>query len=84
MRKKIEWLWERLDKDTYRAKVIGGWIVKSGWTPEEREVDLSMIFVPDRDHEWVIVQIIKPEESAPSKLAKDFMASSPAKKKSVI
>lgn len=68
MRKKIEWQFELLHKrhegnlqeSASRAKVIGGWIVIHTWVikgiPSE-----SMVFIPDRDHEWTILQPIKAE-----------------------
>ena len=65
MRKKIEWMWETVDEETSRAKVIGGWIVlhvkttkavsKSGSNVQQSE---SMIFVADRDHEWHLIEPI--------------------------
>ena len=50
MRKRFEWQWEELDSHTRRAKVIGGWVVNSYLGKAE-----SMVFVPDRDHEWHIL-----------------------------
>lgn len=52
----IKFEWERLDNECQRAKVIGGWIVRS------RDVDdcntqytvESMVFVSDVKHEWKI------------------------------
>lgn len=48
--------WERLDGNTERAEVIGGWLVRS------RDVDAcnsyytveSMVFVPDEQHLWSV------------------------------
>lgn len=70
MRKKIEWLWEKLDENTFRAKVIGGWLIlhtnhivitdskkRDGVSQSE-----SMTFVCDRDHEWVIVEPFNPAD----------------------
>lgn len=60
MRKKIEWQWEKLDDATWRAKVIGGWLVKSeyclGKTPAT-----TMAYVIDRDHEWHVIPPLAPE-----------------------
>lgn len=71
MRKKIEWLWERLDEATWRAKVIGGWLVKTEYA-EGKLVATSMTFIPDRDHEWAIA-IPKPDiQVERSDIAKDF------------
>lgn len=41
----IEFKWERLTKhsSTFRAKVIGGWVVSD---------DVGLVFVPDPNHEW--------------------------------
>lgn len=45
-------LWEKLDDGEYRARVIGGWLVKvygpSFWTP----TPMSICFVPDENHTW--------------------------------
>lgn len=35
-----------------RAKVFGGWIVKSSFVGETTSE--SMVFMPDKDHEWLI------------------------------
>lgn len=62
MRKKLEWEWESLDESTQRAKVIGGWLVlRLGATDVEKGKSgkiifrESMTFVPDRDHDWIIM-----------------------------
>ncbi len=47
---KINFDWECLLGTTYRAKVIGGWIVRN----EEFERSESMVFVPDPNHQWEI------------------------------
>jgi len=67
MRKKIEWSWERLDESTYRAKVIGGWIIlhtNHTTITDSKKRDMvqteSMQFVPDRDHEWAIAAAFNP------------------------
>lgn len=57
MRKKIEWVWEVLDETTSRAKVIGGWLIRSRSSQTE-----SMIFLPDRDHEYTIIAPIASTE----------------------
>ena len=59
MRKKIEWLWEELDTKTFRAKVIGGWVLKC---LEGKAI--STIFIADRDTEWTIIQPVKEVEAA--------------------
>lgn len=56
MRKKLHWEWEVLDAHTNRAKVMGGWIVRSEYVlPKEKLCCTSMVFVPDHDHEWHIL-----------------------------
>ncbi len=50
MRKRFEWQWEKLDKNTKRAKVIRGWLVHTSGGKSE-----TMVFVPDLDHEWHIL-----------------------------
>ena len=53
MRKKFKWQWENLDANTWRAKVVGGWLflreVSTG-----KDITSSMVFVSDRDHEMMI------------------------------
>jgi hypothetical protein len=74
MRKKIEWQWEKLDGNTLRAKVIGGWIVRciggllktevtSVKDAKSLPMSESMVFVPDRDHEWVIAPVFNPSDA---------------------
>lgn len=46
---KIKFQWERIDQQTERAKVIGGWIVWSFGSGDNG----SMVFVPDPKHEWI-------------------------------
>ncbi len=61
MRKKIEFVWEELDKSTRRVKVIGGWIVQCKVFEEGKKgvmISESSVFIMDRDHEWTIVQPI--------------------------
>jgi len=41
--KKIEFEWEYISIQAFRAKVFGGWVVKS---------QEAMVFVPDVNHEW--------------------------------
>lgn len=79
MRKKMEWQWEMIEElndgmlQTYRAKVIGGWVLKS--ITQNLKVKLmteSMVFIADRDHEWTIVQPLKAEEPKTTNKAADF------------
>jgi hypothetical protein len=53
MRKKLPWEWEKLDTETFRAKVVGGWVLKSISMGRKCQ---SMTFVHDIDHEWMIMQ----------------------------
>lgn len=62
MRKKIEWKLEKLDDHTYRAKVIGGWIVTKAIFHPKGGVTESMVFVADRDHEWEIAIPFDPRD----------------------
>ena len=68
MRMKLQWKWERLDNNTIRAKVIGGWILCHYSTrmikQNLEETSESMSFIPDRDHEWIILPTEKPIETA--------------------
>ena len=52
MRKQFDWKWEELDEYTFRAKVIGGWLVHCACSKNKSE---SLVFVADRDHEWHIL-----------------------------
>lgn len=48
---KIKFEWKRIGDMTYRAKVIGGWIV------EHIDCDRpTLVFIPDSNHEWEIEQ----------------------------
>lgn len=46
----IEFKWECLDEFTDRAKVIGGWIVRSQWGFHSQ----AMVFINDPHHSWKI------------------------------
>lgn len=68
MRKKIEWQWEKLDENTLRAKVIGGWLVNYMITIDNEKgkdigISQSMQFVADRDHEWAIAPVFNPSDA---------------------
>lgn len=41
--------WERIDENTWRAKVYKGWVVKVYSTFDE---SFSVCFVPDPMHAW--------------------------------
>jgi hypothetical protein len=75
MRKKIEFAWEVLDETTHRAKVIGGWIVRSQWGQPKTGLALTSVFISDRDHEWCLPKLIDEQKPQPSKLvAAEFTA----------
>lgn len=57
MRKQIEWQWEQLDEVSWRSKVIGGWLLLHMSGTE------SMVFVSDKDHEWIVLPPPVPVES---------------------
>lgn len=49
--------WERIsDEDdcfnTFRAKVVGGWIVQSYQRTPKESAGLTSVFIPDLTHEW--------------------------------
>ena len=84
MRKKIEWLWEMIDQKqedkvfyfaTYRAKVIGGWLVRNfDVTYNAKSTSESMVFVPDPNHDWVIVAPFDPAKKDEAKAdAEEFV-----------
>jgi hypothetical protein len=39
---------------TVRAKVLGGWIVRSIFVDEDYGVAQAMVFIPDPKHRWKI------------------------------
>ena len=71
MRKKLEWEWETLDECTQRAKVIGGWLVmRLGAVDIEKNKKVqfreSLVFISDRDHDWIIIaKKVVEEKSCP-------------------
>ena len=65
---KIEWQWEKLDESTSRAKVIGGWVIKSEYSIGKSQAT-TLQFIADRNHEWRIVQPIQAE--SPKKTVKE-------------
>lgn len=46
--------WYKLDDNTYRMRVPGGWIVRSHVTLIQGGASIAMIFVADPDNEWVL------------------------------
>lgn len=50
--------WERLDDECDRARVFGGWVLRSQDVDDcnsEYTVQ-SMVFIPDEKHEWKITK----------------------------
>lgn len=64
MRKRFEWKWEVLENNpathTKRSKIVGGWLVHHSTVTTKGNISESMVFVPDRDHEWHILPPINP------------------------
>jgi hypothetical protein len=67
MLKHMVWEWQALDDDNVRAKVIGGWLVMN-YSNDSK----AMCFIPDRDHEWVIIEPKVDPIIEQSTLANDF------------
>lgn len=86
MRKKIEWKWEQIDEATWRAKVIGGWVLlhvktftltlTGGKKEPLCSQSESMQFIADRDHEWHILEmrseLVPIRNNLRNNLSKDF------------
>lgn len=54
---KIKFKWIEIENFTYRAQVIGGWIVKvedSVCDEDGNSMAVSLVFIPDSEHEWEI------------------------------
>lgn len=72
MPKKLVWNWEKIDEfeqnATFRAKVIGGWLVRHKSYHAKLGLSETMCFVPDRDHEWVIISPVTEEKPIATKL----------------
>lgn len=67
MKIKMQWKWEPLDECTQRVEVFGGWIIlRLGATDIEKNKRIqfreTMVFVPDRDHCWTVLQPEKESE----------------------
>lgn len=71
MRKKMQWNWEMLDPQTARAQVIGGWIVNHNFTKNKVQCE-SMVFIADRDHEWIIVAPLVEAQAKPVKASEGY------------
>ena len=56
MKKQIEFEWEKLPGGsgvaTYRAKVIGGWLISS--CKQTHDGGVALTFIPDKNYEWEI------------------------------
>jgi hypothetical protein len=56
MKSKFEW--EQLKKNTFRARVPGGWVLKNvigSRSPHGGVSDaVALVFIPDRYHEWKV------------------------------
>jgi hypothetical protein len=51
MRKKINWTgWEKIDEETSRLAVFGGWLMKF-----EFKKGTHIVKVDDKDHDWQVV-----------------------------
>ena len=68
MLRKIEWKWEILDDFTKRAKVIGGWVLEYGSHTNKGSISNSLVFIPDPEHRWAILNLPKLEPIPESKL----------------
>ena len=49
----MKFKWEEIANRTFRAKVIGGWII-SNEMYRDSNITSSMVFVPDSLHKWEI------------------------------
>ena len=45
--------WEDLDNRTDRAKVIGGWVLRSR-EDDSGNLTVALVFINDSHHEWTI------------------------------
>lgn len=64
MSEKKELVWEQIDNQHKRAKVLGGWLVRTrepvrSWIGGERwdfgyEWTVAICFVPDQLHKWAL------------------------------
>jgi hypothetical protein len=77
MPKKIEWKWEHIDEGTRRVKVFGGWLVNTHRRIDNGKstvFDQALVFVADRDYEWLPTAPIVDPEINRTNLAKDYAA----------
>lgn len=72
MRTRLEWKWEKLDENTQRAQVFGGWLVLHSEMMNNKSLSESLCFVPDRDHSWTILVPKADPQVERSAMAKEF------------
>lgn len=51
---KIKFEWETVDTDTFRAKVLGGWVMRFDNEIGHNTWSSSTLFIPDINHDWEI------------------------------
>lgn len=51
---KIPFEWKKIGNFSYRAKVIGGWLINNINSRGEEGISESCVFIPDPYHEWEI------------------------------
>ena len=51
MKVKLKWEAHPTERGTYRAKVIGGWLVQDRYFGSDSG-GIGLAFVPDNKHEW--------------------------------
>ncbi len=77
MIKKMAWGWEQLDDVTQRAKVIGGWLVRTiDFDPKLKLMSCSTVFVEDHDHGWTIIKPMVDQAIAKKEIAMEFKPAS--------
>jgi hypothetical protein len=73
MVKKIEWKPEKLDDNTYRVKVMGGWMVTTIVNSTKGVgIGVNCIFISDQHWEWYILEQIVDPKVVRNNIAKDF------------
>ena len=57
MLKKYPRVWEEINDDKEagcaRLKIYGGWLI-SAWANKGKEPSESLVYVPDKNHEWIL------------------------------
>ena len=67
----LEFKWEQIEVGTYRAKVWGGWLVRTSKSSTVRSTraghnvahGVAMVFVPDKHHDWKIKERSKEDDN---------------------